>query len=141
MRDVYVEMHRWRALPFVWGETDCMTCLADWVLRVRGVDPAAHIRMTYDSAASCQRQTGFLRDPIAAVEACLATIGGLPRVETPAEGDVAVIMAHGPAGGLTPCGALWLGEAWGCKGPRGATVLNTRMVRDVLAVWGVGYAP
>lgn len=144
MTPLYQELHRWAAVPFAWGEMDCMTCLADWVLRVRGVDPAADIRLTYDSPASCQRQTGFLREPVAAVERCLATIGGLPRVLEPQAGDVAVIMARGPDGRLSPSGALWMGSAWGCKGPSGTTTLSPRVAAVVSddagpAIWGVGY--
>ncbi len=81
MTPLYQELHRWAAMPFIWGETDCMLCLADWVLHVKGHDPAADIRGTYDCRGSCQRETGFLRDPVGAVEKCLATIGDLPRVE------------------------------------------------------------
>ena len=139
MTPLYRELHRWAGLPFIWGETDCMMCLADWVLAVKGQDPAAHIRGTYDSRGSCQRETGFLREPVKAVEACLATIGGLPRAERPEKGDVAIIVAQEPDGRMTPCGALWLGRAWGCKGPQGTTTLSPRAVPQVLAVWKVGY--
>ncbi|WIY23357.1 DUF6950 family protein [Parasedimentitalea psychrophila] len=139
MTPLYQELHRWAAKPFIWGETDCMLCLADWVLRVTGRDPAAAVRGVYDSRGSCQRETGFLRDPVMAVEACLATIGGLPRVDTPQPGDMAVLMVRDPDGRCSPCGALWLGSAWGCKGPQGATTLSPQAVCDVLAIWGVGY--
>ena len=146
MKAVYIEMHRWMASPFIWGETDCMLSLADWVQRVHGVDPAADIRGTYDSRGSCQRETGFLRDPIAAVERCLASIGGLPRVEAPQEGDVGLIVHQEPDGRSTPCGALWLGAAWGCKGLNGATTVKPGMAKVMTdakgpAIWGVGYAP
>ena len=140
MTPLYQEMHRWARTPFVWGETDCMLCLADWVLRVKGVDPAAHIRQMYDGPGSCQRETGFLRDPVAAVEACLATIGGLPRVDDPEPGDVAIVKAVGTDGRIASCGAIWLGDAWGCKGQRGTTTLKPHLV-EVVAIWGVGYAP
>lgn len=138
MTPLYAELHRWATLPFVWGETDCMLCLADWVHRVRGVDPAAEIRGTYDSRGSCQRETGFLRDPVAAVERCLASVGGLPRVPEPRKGDVAVIAYH-DGERMQVAGGIWLGEAWGCKGPNGTTTLSPRMVVDVLAAWSVGY--
>lgn len=139
MTPLYQELHRWAGLPFIWGEVDCMLVLADWIARVRGQDPAAHLRGMYDSRASCQRETGFLRDPVAAVDACLATIGGLPRAEQPAPGDIAVLKLRDADGRLTPCGGLWLGAAWGCKGPHGATTINPRAVLDVLAIWSVGY--
>jgi hypothetical protein len=138
MRAVYQELHRWAGLPFVWGETDCMLVLADWILRVRGVDPAAHVRGMYHDAGTCQRETGFLRDPVVAVDGCLATIGGLPKVSDPAEGDIAVLtLSVGPGGRVTTCGGLWLGQAWACKGPTGATTIAPREVLEVMAVWRV----
>ena len=139
MTPLYQELHRWAAKPFIWGETDCMLCLAEWVLRVTGRDPAAAVRGVYDSRGSCQRETGFLRNPIMAVEACLDTIGGLPRVDTPQPGDMAVLMLLDSEGRISPCGALWLGSAWGCKGPDGVTTLSPHAVSKVLAIWGVGY--
>ena len=140
MNPLYVELHRWAALPFIWGETDCMTCLADWIMRVRGVEPAADIRGMYDSRGSCQRETGFLRDPVTAVDKCLATIGGMARTDSPQPGDMAVIVVQDGAGRVSPCGALWLGAAWACKGPTGTTTVSPKAVHEVLAVWSVGYA-
>ncbi|MCB2130815.1 MAG: hypothetical protein KDE03_17550 [Rhodobacteraceae bacterium] len=139
MTPLYREMHRWMGLPFIWGETDCMMVLADWIKAVRGQDPAADIRGTYDNRGGCQRETGFLRDPVAAVEKCLATIGGLERVCEPLPGDIALIVLTEPDGRVSPCGALWLGSAWGCKGPHGATTLHPAAVIEVLAIWRVGY--
>ena len=146
MTPLYRELHRWSALPFIWGETDCMLVLADWVKAVHGVDAAAHIRGTYDSRGSCQRETGFLRDPVGAVESCLATIGGLERTKVPLKGDVAVIITKDADGRISPCGALWLGSAWGCKGPHGTTTINPKRAAPILcpegkpAIWSVGYA-
>jgi Domain of unknown function (DUF6950) len=151
MTPLYRELHRWMSLPFIWGETDCMTCLADWIMRARGadllrgrytpgIDPAAATRGTYDSRGSCQRETGFLRDPITAVEKCLATIGGLDRMDVPAMGDIAVVVLQEADGRVGPCGALWMGDAWGCKGPTGTTTISPKAVHKVLAIWSVGYA-
>ena len=44
MSEHYRELHRWMSLPHIWGESDCIIVLADWVLRVRGVDPAEAVR-------------------------------------------------------------------------------------------------
>lgn len=146
MTPLYRELHRWSVTPFVWGEMDCMLALADWVEQVTGKDPAAAIRGVYDSRGSCQRETGFLRNPVEAIEACLATIGGLPRVDAPSPGDVAVVMADNPDGRRSPCGALWMGDCWGFKtdnelyGGRGAITIKPLLVPQVLAIWGVGYA-
>lgn len=135
MSPLYGRMHAWMAEPFVWGLCDCMTVLADHVAEVTGRDPMAELRGTYSCAGSCQQVTGFLRDPVGAVERALATIGGLPRVEAPEAGDIAVIRRAGEP----PCGALWLGTLWGAKGPAGATTLDPRIVTP-LAIWRVGGA-
>lgn len=141
MRPVYQELHRWAGTPFAWGQCDCMTVLADWVQRVRGQDFMAHVRGLYSDIGSCERHTGFLRDPIAAVEDGLARIGGLDRVSEPETGDIAVLLlAVGPGGRPTYCGGLWLGQAWGCKGPTGATTVRPSEVIEVLAIWRVGDA-
>jgi hypothetical protein len=37
--------------PFAWGTNDCAMFAADWVLAVRGVDPAEDLRGAYDDEA------------------------------------------------------------------------------------------
>jgi hypothetical protein len=140
MTPIFQELHRWMGLRFIWGETDCMLVLADWIWRVRGVDPAAHVRGMYDSALSCERATGFIRRPVEAVDRCLDTIGGLPKVDVPVVGDIAVIVSPDPGGTFSAKGALWMGTAWAVKGVDGTTTVSPRMVQKVLAVWEVGYA-
>jgi hypothetical protein len=139
-------LHRWAAAPFVWGQLDCALGIADWYLYLHDLDPAAHLRGQYHDARSCQRLCGWFSDPVAVIEGCLATVGGLPRVEDGATlrpGDVAVIDAP-VEGRRSPVGAIWLGEAWGIKGQRedcggrGATTLHPH-VAPVLAAWGMGY--
>jgi hypothetical protein len=139
MTPLYQELHRWRARPFVWGEMDCITAICDWVLRVRGVDPGAPVRGTYDSRGACQRETGYFRDPVGVIGKLFADVG-LARVEVAQPGDVALIVVADVDGRRSPCGALWLGAAWGCKGPHGTTAISPRVVGDPMAIWGVGYA-
>ncbi|ETX26464.1 hypothetical protein, partial [Roseivivax isoporae] len=91
----------------------------------------------YDDPMSCERATGFLRDPVGAFERALATIGGLPRVEAPGAGDIAVLRrADCP---LRPHGGLWTGTRWAGLADQGVTILRPAMVQP-LAIWGVGYA-
>ncbi|HBT01661.1 MAG TPA: hypothetical protein DEB47_17795 [Citreicella sp.] len=132
---LYVELHRWRTLPFVWGRSDCCLCASDWIQRVTGRDPAAAIRELYDSRASCQALTGWMTDPVAAVERQLATIGGLPRVETAQRGDVAVLRLPGQRWAF---GAVYLGRHWACRAEGGVTILSPTMVQ-VAAIWELGY--
>lgn len=139
MTPLYQQLHQWAKTPFIWGESDCMTCVCDWINRVRGFDPAWDLRGTYDSRGSCQRETGFFRDPVGVVDRYFRAAGHLPMVEVAQVGDVALIQLMGADGRLDTCGALWLGSAWGCKGPSGTTTMAPSMVK-VLAVWSVGYA-
>lgn len=115
-----------------------MLVLADWVAQVRGEDPAESIRGLYDSPATCQQLTGFVRDPVAAVERCLATIGGLPRAVIARPGDVAVIDRRDEPPSRLAAGAIFLGDAWGCKGQHGVTTLHPALVVP-RATWSVGY--
>lgn len=135
---VYHELHRWAGQEFELGHIDCILCLSDWIMRVKGVDPAADVRGMYNSPGTCQRETGFLRDPVGAIDRQLATIGGLDKTDAPARGDVAVIMVNLGGARPEPCGAMWLGNAWACKGERGTTTRDPSVVR-VLAIWSVGY--
>ncbi|WHZ33404.1 hypothetical protein [Sagittula sp. MA-2] len=139
MRLVYQIMNRWMGTPFVWGESDCCLGLADWHRLVKGGDdPAAALRGAYFDAVSCQQLCGWFTRPVEVIEDCLARVGGLPRVEALAVGDVAVIVIPRKDRPL-PAGAIWLGDCWGCKGPEGATTLSPNLVRP-LACWGMGYA-
>ena len=139
MTPLYQELHRWAGLPFIWGESDCFLCVCDWIALVRGVDPGADLRGTYDSRGSCHRETGCRRDPVAAVDRLLRPCG-VARTNDLHPGDVGVILMRETDGRTGPFAALWLGTAWAAKGPDGTTTVNPRAVLQVLAVWSVGYA-
>jgi hypothetical protein len=134
MTPLYQELHRWSAVPFEWGETDCMTSLCDWLVLCGWPDPMADLRGIYDDAASCQRATGYIRDPMG-VTTRLAESIALPRGNDLKAGDVAVIKVPGPR---WPVGALWTGQGWAVKGPTGTTTIRAGLV-EILAFWSVGY--
>jgi len=140
MTPLYRELHNWACVPSEMGRNDCVLVLADWIEKVKGVDPAAHVRGMYDTPGTCQRETGFLRDPVGAVDRCLATIGGLEKTTEPHPGDIAVLIASDEDGRDSVCGGLWMGDVWGCKTKNGATTLHPRAVSKVLAIWSVEYA-
>ncbi|MEL7281343.1 MAG: hypothetical protein AAGK79_13370 [Pseudomonadota bacterium] len=54
----------WRRTSFVWGHSDCILSVCDYVLRVSGRDPAAPWRGTYHDEAGaedlCQTYGGVL---------------------------------------------------------------------------------
>lgn len=138
MTPLYHEIHRWAALPFIWGETDCMLVLADWIERVHGVDTADHLRLAYDDFGSCQRVSRFFTDPEACVEGCVSKLG-LARADDPVAGDIGLLRLPDEKGRIRPFGGLWLGEAWAVKAPQGVTTLHSKVAQDVLAIWAVGY--
>lgn len=130
------EMNRWSLREFQWGEMDCCTTVADWVWRLKGADPMAHLRGMYDDPASCQRLTKIVTEPVVAFEHCFETIGGLPRAGEPRRGDIAVCERYGER---FPIGAIWLGRHWISKGKDCVTYLDPRIVQP-FAIWGLGYA-
>lgn len=151
MTPLYAELHRWAALPHAWGQCDCMLVLGDWVARVRGVDPFAALRGTYDSPLTCERATGFLSDPVPVAARHLQGGAGLARVDLfdPADPDAPALLSRLAPGDIAvirrrddprwPMGALWTGRCWACKGPNGTTTLHPALVQP-LAAWRVGDA-
>lgn len=135
MTPLFKEVHRWMGLPFRWGETDCCMVVCDWVLAVRGFDPAAGLRLTYDSAGECERLTRWFSDPVAAWAARMAP---LPRVERTVPGDIGILQMDTGNGRIRPHGALFLGGrgVWAVKGEAGVVAFERPAV---LAAWGVGY--
>ena len=133
MTPLFREVHRWMALPFAWGETDCCMVVCDWVLAVRGFDPGADLRFAYHSPGECQRLTGWFTDPVTTF-AC--RMGPLPRVQQAMRGDVGILRMDIGGGVMRPHGALCLGRSWAVKGERGVVSFDRPCV---MAAWGVGY--
>lgn len=135
MTPLFATINAWRGQPFVWGERDCCTVVADWVAQVRGVDPMADVRLTYATAGECQRVTRFFSDPVGTWERYLAPLG-LPRTDAPVAGDVGILL-HVMDGAVRPCGGLCLGGGiWAAKSLDGA--IADRPPR-VVAAWAVGW--
>ena len=137
MTPLYAEIHRWAALPFEWGHADCMTVLCDWIHRVRGVDPARDVRGTYYDLLSCERATGYIRQPVETAARHFEGIAGLKRTGAPVRGDVGVLLLAGQ-GSARACGGLCLGETW-CMKTEGAAGTTTMVPSQILAAWSVGY--
>ncbi|QDC11713.1 hypothetical protein FHY55_19495 [Oceanicola sp. D3] len=129
-------MHRWAATPHVWGQSDCMLVLADWIQQVHGLDPAADVRGTYWDALSCQQVTGFMRDPMSVAVRYAEENAGLSRGNDLRVGDVGLLrLADEPRWAV---GGMFLGSAWGFKGLSGAATRLPQLVQ-VEAFWSVGY--
>lgn len=132
---LFAELHRWARTPFIWGEADCALVCCDWVVRVRGVDPGASLRLAYGTAGELQRLTGFFTDPLAATTPLMAA-AGLDETPTPGRGDVGLLMYLTDAGSARPHMALCLGAHWAVKAEAGVT---TYQPGKVLRAWAVGY--
>lgn len=134
MTPLTAELNRWLVVPYRWGESDCITLLADWSARWLGADPAADVRLTYETAGECQRVTGFFTDPVAVV-GCRVERCGAQRVTEPRPGCIGVVTQVGIA---RPHGAVFVGDGlWAAKGEGG---LHIAKPLAVLAIWDVGYA-
>lgn len=101
-------LRRHAALPFVWGHHDCLMWLADWILEVRGIDPAAAWRGSYTTQPGALRVIVKAGGMVAHVERVVAPLG-IRRTDEPARGDIAVVDAP--------------------EGQRGAIVLSRSVAR------------
>lgn len=135
MDTLYAHLHRWMAEPFVWGQSDCMLVLADYLVSLGHSDIGAKWRGTYDSALSCQRVSGFLTDPVRPLAEGCASIG-LPRTDDPQRGDIGVIRVA-VDGSIKAVGAVFLGGNWAVKGEH-RVVIGAPL--EVLAAWRVLHA-
>lgn len=134
MTPLAAELNRWLAVPYRWGESDCITLLADWSARWLGADPAADVRLTYGTAGECQRVTGFFTDPVTVEGSRVERCGGR-RVSEACPGCIGVVTQAGTA---RPHGAVFVGDGlWAAKGEGG---LHIAKPLAVLAIWDVGYA-
>jgi hypothetical protein len=117
-----------------WGQSDCMTFVADWVREVHGVDPAADLRMTYGTQGECQRVTGFFTDPLAVVRPRMEALGfaEVPRAQV---GDVGLLLQVVAPSVTRPFGAICLGQQWVTLSDQG---LELMVPQKVIAVWGIG---
>lgn len=104
-------------LPFVWGERDCSLWPCEWIKAERGIDPAEHLRGTYDSALSCAR---ILREAggLPALAARLAASAGLLATDVPEAGDVGLIETPD-----APLLALCTGPKWAIKTKDGLVIV------------------
>lgn len=115
--------------PVRWGEFDCCLFMADWVLEVRGIDPAGPHRGGYSGvreALRIIRAAGGLR-PLAA---SLARSAGLSAREGPPRpGDVGIVQV-----GRRQAGAIRTRKGWAFLTPSGYAVAPLA----ALDVWEVG---
>ena len=125
---VQTALMRWAREPFVWGETDCMLSVADYLIDAVGVDCGGRFRGKYASRRGCMRVSSFHRDPVKPFADCVAEIP-LAVTAAPVFGDVGVVEIGGVA-----VGGLCLGDKWAARGDEG--VIITKSFK-VLKAWAV----
>lgn len=110
MTDIAGFLSRYASEPFVWGKSDCALWIADWWQFNHGVDPAIHLRGTYNTedekAALVAREGGLLR-----LVSGLARSVGARRVNRPCAGSFAIIEP-----GIC---AIWTSDYWAARSPTG----------------------
>lgn len=130
MDALYAHLHRSMAQPFVWGQSDCMLDVADYLHLLTGYDCATRYRGLYSTALECHRLSGFLDDPVKPFSLC---VGEFPLTKTsePKRGDVGVVSIVDDRR-LRSVGAIYLGKNWAAKAEQGLAI---GPARDVLAAW------
>jgi uncharacterized protein DUF6950 len=79
---------------FQWGERDCGLWVAEWVKRIRGIDPASQFRGHYKTALGCARLIRRHGDLLRLATEAFATVG-LTMIEgdETEPGDIACVRA------------------------------------------------
>jgi hypothetical protein len=120
----------WARTRFEWGVSDCMLAVGDYVNAVVGGDCARRYRGRYRTARQCMKVSGFHKDPVRPMQACMVE-AGLRETSAPNRGDVGVIEILSDKG-LVVMGGLCLGKQWAIRAETG--VILTIPTR-ILAAW------
>lgn len=136
MDDLDRELNSWMTMEFTWFKNNCAFLACNWVLKVKGVDPAASIRDSFDSFEGCQRVTGYFRDPVGVTKKFFADCG-LNETSAPKRGDVGILRAPGED---HPLMGVYTGVSWAFKHQdRGVKSWHPQFVQ-VLVAWDIGVA-
>lgn len=125
---VETALRKWAREPFVWGKTDCMLSVADYLIDAVGVDCGARYRGKYATRRGCMWASGFHRDPVKPFADCVAEIP-LAVTDAPVFGDVGVVSF-----GDTVAGALCLGGKWAARADEGVVITKPS---KILKAWAV----
>jgi len=113
----------WRRGGHVWGQSDCLLSIGDYLAAAGHVDVAARFRGTYDDEAGAQA----VMDAHGGPEGLIDMTGAVRAAAAPVRGDVALVQG---------IGALCTGATFALRLDRGVVEVNTRFVQPT-AVWSV----
>jgi len=116
----------WRSTPFVYGQSDCMLSVGDYIAAFGGRDVTARFRGTYDDEAGALAHVG-----VCGGISGLVDMTGLARVDRPARGDVVCLNT-----GLVEVGAICTGSGIAARLERGVIELDMRLVK-ITQAWKV----
>lgn len=118
----------WRSTPFVWGQSDCMLSIGDYVASAGGKDVTALFRGLYASEAGALDQMG-LHGGMAG----FAALAGLQVATVPQRGHV---IALATSGGMDHIGALCTGDGVAARLERGVIEVNLRHIK-IIGAWSL----
>lgn len=111
------------ARPFGWGQADCLTLGADWIVSRTGADPAKPWRGSYTDEAGASAilaKAGGL-ETFARAAMTAAGLGEPLKDAHAVRGDVGLIPVIGPDGEAVICG-ICTGARWAARARRGLAV-------------------
>lgn len=105
----------WRRGSHIWGESDCMLSIGDYIAAAGYKDVTGLFRGTYDDEAGAS-------DHIDANGGCegLIDLTGIPRTDEPQRGDVTIVQG---------IGALCTGHSYVLRLERGVIEINARLYK------------
>lgn len=104
---------------FELGSFDCLLWLADWIAANHGLDPAAHLRGTYNSPLGYMRYVRKAGGVAPLVASCVEPM--LKRVGKPQPGDIGIVHAV-TTDGFADVGAIRTARGWASLSPTGLLV-------------------
>lgn len=119
---------------FVWGGRDCCLWAVEWIIEMRGVDPAASLRGTYDDARACARILAAY-DGVVGIAREYFAAAGLAETDAPELGDVVAVRATDAKGRASDALGILTASAGrvACKAPIGITVAPW----PIVAAWSI----
>jgi hypothetical protein len=117
---------RWRSSGHIWGQSDCLLSIGDYIAAHGGQDVAGRFRGTYDSEAGALAMKDAYGGAIGLVD-----LTGLAHTDDMQRGDVCVVDT-----GEIHVGALCTGSGVAMRLAHGVVELEHRFVRIVQA-WKV----
>lgn len=122
-------LQAWRQGEFIWGTSDCLISLADYVFDLTGYDGGEPFRGRYDDEAGAWRLLEQHGGGIAVFDRAPV----LERTDAPARGDIVFF----DVGDSQPIGALCTGRGIAARRDRGTAEIGMRFVR-IVAAWKIG---